>query len=246
MTGMTKKGILLRLAVLAAWILLVLYPNPVQLAASAYRLKNPPLDPGLVSSMAGELEGAGPAEIEQHVYSELPYHFDWEVYSMPWYFPTLEEALSAGRGDCKARFLLFASLMEELDLPYRKVVSLTHVWVDYEGKAESGLENEREALVVVGEDGRARFSLPRPDPTRSWRSFYRGFWEVMPGRRKALLLAGIPVVFTLFEAPRLFAIPGEPLPMKTGPAGRVLGVKTEPAGGELNPRRRRPCPGEAD
>ncbi len=189
----------LKLIIIGAWVLLVLYPNPVNLFASLYRLKNPPVMPLQVTGMALELENIAPHEIEQFVYKRIPYQFDWEVYNMPWYFPTLEEALQNGSGDCKARFLLFASLMEEMGLPYQKNISLTHIWVGYENKAESNLENLNEALVVVDQDGIARFSLPRPDLQRSSRSFYRGFWEVMPEGRKTLLLSGFPLLLGMFS-----------------------------------------------
>lgn len=125
------------LIMLALWFLLVLYPNPRHLAASVYRLKNPPLMPYHVVEIAEQLQDNSPDEIQAFVYSQLPYQYDWEVYNMPWYFPTLDEVLQNGRGDCKARFLLFASLMEELEIPYYKNISLTHIWVDYEGKRET-------------------------------------------------------------------------------------------------------------
>lgn len=179
------------------WILFVLYPNPLNLAFSLQRLNNPPVMAPVVAGMAGQLEDNSPAEIEQFVYNFIPYHFDWQVYSMPWYFPTLEEALQNQAGDCKARYLLFASLLEELSIPYDKKISLTHIWVDYEGKIETALENEGEVFVVVDESGRTRFSLPRPDLKRSWRGFYQAFWESMPSTRKILLLSGFPFLFGL-------------------------------------------------
>lgn len=183
------------------WFIFVLYPNPYHLAASLYRLKNPPVMPIMVSEEARQLEDKTPREIEQFVYAALPYSYDWEVYNMPWYFPTLNEALINGTGDCKARYLLFASLMEELNLPYRKNVSLTHIWADYDGKPQTALENADEAMVVVDEDGRFKFSLPAPDLERAWRSFNRGFWQVMPAGKKYLLLTGFPLIYSLFYLP---------------------------------------------
>ena len=183
------------------WFIFVLYPNPYHLAASIYRLKNPPVMPIMVSAQARQLENKTPREIEQFVYTALPYSYDWEVYNMPWYFPTLNEALATGTGDCKARYLLFASLMEELNMPYRKNVSLTHIWADYDGKPQTALENADEAMVVVDEDGRLRFSLPAPDLERAWRSFIQGFWQVMPAGKKYLLLTGFPLIYSLFYLP---------------------------------------------
>lgn len=186
------------LIMLALWFLLVLYPNPRHLAASVYRLKNPPLMPIHVTEIARQLQGNSPDEIQAFVYNQLPYRYDWEVYNMPWYFPTLEEAMQNGKGDCKARYLLFASLMEELDMPYYKNISLTHIWVGYEGKQESALENINESMVVVDGNGQVRLTMPRPDLRRSGQSFYRGFWEVMPASKKYLLAAGFPFTFGFF------------------------------------------------
>ncbi len=193
-----KKNFL-KLTLLVLWTLLVLYPNPVNFFASIYRLKNPPVMPLQVTDIAMQLEGNAPFEIEQFVYRSIPYRFDWEVYNMPWYFPTLDEILQNGRGDCKSRYLLFASLMEELEIPYQKNISLTHIWVGYEGKKESNLENPNESFIIIDQSGRVRFSLPRPDIRRSRESFYRGFWEVMPAERKLLLLSGFPLIFAMFS-----------------------------------------------
>jgi len=165
---------LIKILFLALWILLVLYPNPRHLADSLHRLNNPPVMPLAVSDLAGNLKDYTPCEIKEFVYSEIPYRFDWEVYNMPWYFPTLEEALQNGSGDCKARYLLFASLLEELQIPYYKSISLTHIWVGYEGKPENDLENLEASLIIVNQEGETRLSLPRADLKRSWRTFYQG------------------------------------------------------------------------
>jgi len=188
---------------MAGWFLFVMYPNPYYLAASIYRLKNPPVTPVMVSQYTRELENKTPIEIEQFVYAKLPYSYDWQVYNMPWYFPTLNEALEKGTGDCKARYLLFASLMEGLDIPYRKNVSLTHLWIDYDGKPQTALENDGESMVVIDEYGNRTVAMPAPDLSRAWRSFKQGFWEVMPAERKYLLFAGFPVIYSLFYLPLL-------------------------------------------
>ncbi len=192
-----KQRWFLMLSFLAVWFLLVLYPNPGHLTASVYRLINPPVAPAQISEIALGLADRSPCEIKVFVYTEMPYRHDWEVYGMPWYFPTLGEALRNRTGDCKSRYLLFASLMEELEIPYEKRVSFTHIWLHYEGKPDNALENEGEMLFVVDEEGRLKLSMPRPDLQRAMTSIYRGFWETMPGEKKILLLAGFPAVFSL-------------------------------------------------
>ncbi|HED23661.1 MAG TPA: hypothetical protein ENN91_00880 [Firmicutes bacterium] len=184
------------------WILVVLYPNPCRLAASVYRLSNPPVSRTETAWLAEQLRDSAPEEVREIVYSILPYNFDWEVYHMPWYFPTLEEALQKGTGDCKARYILFASLLEELEIPYQKKISFTHIWAAYEGMPETLIENEREVLFTVDKKGHRTFNIPRADIKRSWHSFYRGFWEVMPIEKKILLMAGFPIVSGLFDISR--------------------------------------------
>ncbi len=200
MNGPTKniRSLAIKLILLSLWVLLVLYPNPGNLAASIYRLKNPPVQREIVTAKAEQLVDYSPCEVKAFVYSALPYRFDWEIYNMPWYFPTLEEALQKKHGDCKARYLLFASLLEELEIPYEKNLSLTHIWVGYEGKPENALENASESIIVVDASGRFKISMPQPDLARSWRNFYHGFWEAMPAHKKYLLLTGIPAVFGPF------------------------------------------------
>ncbi len=184
---------------LAMWILFVCYPNPGHLITSVYRLKNPPVMPLVVSDLAHQLENNTPCEIKAFVYEKIPYHFDWETYNMPWYFPTLEEALHKSSGDCKARYLLFASILEELEIPYNKNISLTHIWVDYDGKPENTLENFAESLIIVDREGRITFSMPRPNLQRSMQNFYRGFWKTMPADKKLLLLAGFSLTIGFFN-----------------------------------------------
>jgi len=176
---------------------LVLYPQPGLFAVSLYRLHKPPLEPALVSDLASELWGAAPDEIQETVYIWLPYSYDWQTYNMPWYFPTLEEALETGRGDCKARYLLFASLLEELEIPYQKNLSLSHIWVSYEGKIDNRIENEGESFVTFDETGRASFSFPRTSLSRFVDTFKHSFWEIMPPVKKILLALGFPVAFIL-------------------------------------------------
>ncbi len=200
------KKHLLKIILMLVWFLFVLYPNPYHLATSFYRLKNPPVMPLQVTELALDLEGSSTLEIEQFVYAQLPYSYDWEIYNMPWYFPSLDQAMQNGSGDCKARFLLFASLLDQLNIPYQKNISLTHIWADYEGKPLNALENREETMFVTDENGSLSISLPNPDLKRASRSFYRGFWEVMPTGRKYILFSGFPVIYGLFYLPR--AAPG--------------------------------------
>lgn len=180
---------------LLLWVYLVLYPLPWLLPVSVARILAPPV--AVLAPPQAELFRDLPTarEIEQEVYRLLPYRYDWEVHRVPWYFPTLPEVLEKGQGDCKARFLLLASVLETRQIPYEIRVSPTHIWVDYEGKTESPYENPGVTMLWTDGEGQRRLQRPEVDWGESWQSFRAGFWDVMPGERKVLLLAGFPVVY---------------------------------------------------
>jgi hypothetical protein len=186
---------------IALWVLFVLYPNPLRLAASVQRLASPGVDPAAVESLAASLP-SDPAAIEEAVLERLPYRYDWEVYAMPWYFPTVNEALENGQGDCKARAIVLASVLEAKGIPYRIHSSPTHVWVDYDGKAENAQENSGAGLYEVDPQTGARsFHLPRVNFTEAIDTFWQGFWPPMPIVRKVLLVSG-PVILVAIRVIR--------------------------------------------
>jgi len=173
------------------WILLVLYPNPLNLIISIQRVLNFNADPGAVESMLNDLP-SDPADIEKAVLARISYRYDWELYGMPWYFPTVEEVLERGKGDCAARALVLASVLEAKDIPYQLNLSPIHVWVDYGGKQENQYENPQVQYYQYDpESGERRFKIPEIDigaVTDSWR---QQFWTTMPDGRKALLISGL-------------------------------------------------------
>lgn len=184
-------------ALIVLWVFLVLYPNPLKLPASLHRLFSPQVDPGAVESLAAGLPSE-PADIEKAVLETLPYRYDWEAYSMPWYYPTVGEALDKGQGDCKARAIVLASVLEAKGIPYQISSSPTHVWVDYPGKQENSLENPDVGLYEVDpETGDRSVHFPRINVVQSFRTFWRGFWTPMPPLRKALLLSGPAVLIAV-------------------------------------------------
>lgn len=176
---------------LVLWILFVLYPNPLNLPISIHRVFNLDIDPGAVESMAENFPSA-PTAIEKTVLERIPYHYDWEVYSVPWYFPTVEEVLEKGEGDCKARALVLASIFELKNIPYRLNLSPIHAWVDYEGKEETSIENAKVKFYQQDpETGERWFKFPEIDLREVMDSIWRGFWHPMPNGRKALLISGL-------------------------------------------------------
>jgi hypothetical protein len=175
---------------LLLWILLVLYPNPLKLIISIQRGISPDTDPAAVESLSRDLP-SDPVAIEDAVLQQIPYSHDWEVYSMPWYVPTVKEALEKGKGDCKARALVLASILEAKNIPYRLNWSPNHVWVEYESKEETPLENPDVKFYQQDpETGKRSFQFPRIPFSEVLDSFWQGFWSPMPGVRKALLIPG--------------------------------------------------------
>jgi transglutaminase-like putative cysteine protease len=179
------------------WALLVLYPNPLRLAASVRRLANPGVDPVAVESLAASLP-SDPAAIERAVLETLPYRYDWRVYGMPWYFPTVGEALENGEGDCKARAIVLASVLEAKGIPYRIDSSTTHVWVDYDGKVDNSLENPGAGFYEVDpQTGAKSLHLPKISITEVMGTFWEGFWPPMPVVRKLLLVSGLAILVAI-------------------------------------------------
>jgi len=173
------------------WILFVLYPNPLNLVMSIHRIINPDVNPSAVELMLDDFP-SDPVAIEKAVLARIPYRYDWELYSMPWYFPTVEEVLERGEGDCKARALVLASVLEAKDIPYQLNSSPIHTWVDYEGKQETSLENDQVKFYQYDpETGERRFQIPDIGLSKVMDSFWRAFWGPMPDGRKALLISGL-------------------------------------------------------
>ncbi len=173
------------------WILFVLYPNPANLVISIQRVFNLAVDPNAVESMVEGFPSA-PKAIEKAVLEGIPYHYDWEIYDMPWYFPSVGEVLEKGEGDCKARALVLASIFEARGIPYQVNVSPIHVWVNYEGKGETSIENARVKFYQRDtETGERLFQFPKIELREVADSFWQSFWHPMPDGRKALLLSGL-------------------------------------------------------
>jgi len=191
-------------AFLLLWTLLVLYPNPYRLVVSVARVVNPPVSPSAVESMA-QGTPPDPLELERFVLQEFPYQYDWVTYGVPWYFPTAEEAIYEGTGDCKTRFVVLSSLFEMHDIPYEQTISLTHFWVSYEGKEEEGIEKSEYAWLIRDETG-TRVQPPGEELRDVWEAFREAFWEHMPPGRKLLFVLG-PLISLLLGSGRWFEEP---------------------------------------
>jgi hypothetical protein len=173
------------------WILFVLYPNPLNLIISIQRVLNFDADPGAVEFMLNDLP-SDPIAIEKAVLAKIPYRYDWELYNMPWYCPTVEQVLERGAGDCKARALVLASVLEAKNITYQVHSSPIHIWVDYEGKNETSIENAKvEFYQYDPETGERRFQIPEISLGKLMDYWRQQFWTPMPDGRKALLILGL-------------------------------------------------------
>jgi len=169
----------------------VLYPNPLNLIISIQRVLSFDADPGAVEFMLNDFP-SDPVAIEKAVLARIPYRYDWELYSMPWYCPIIEEVLERGEGDCKARALVLASVLEAKNIPYQVRSSPLHIWVDYEGKQETSIENAQvEFYQYNPETGERRLQIPDIGLGKLTNYWQQQFWTPMPDGRKALLISGL-------------------------------------------------------
>jgi len=173
------------------WILFVLYPNPLNLVTSIHRFINPDVNPSAVEMILDDFP-SDPVAIEKAVLARIPYRLDWELYGMPWYFPTVEEILERGEGDCKARALVLASILKAKNIPSQVNSSPVHVWVDYEGKQETTIENPQVQFYQHDpETGEGRFQIPEIGLGEVMNSWRQQLWTPMPFDRRILLVSGL-------------------------------------------------------
>lgn len=186
----------------AAWIGAVVYPDPRPFFTSAARLKNPPVDAEAAAGVAATLPDDYKA-VEDFVAGYVVYKTAWELYDLPWYFPTVSELVADRAGDCQAQAVLMASILKAKGLPYTLRYSFDHVWVDYPGKGATALEDP--ATSFVSDDGKG-WLAGLPDRIPLWtiikvRVAYH--WTPMPFAQKLLILLGMTVIVGYGER-RLF------------------------------------------
>ncbi len=189
------------LAFALLWVFLVLYPRPTALGESVFRLFQFPGNPPAVESSAFPLpEALDPPSVEQHILLSVPYQYDWQVYNLPWYFPSAEEALQQRGGDCKTRLVILAAVFEQLAIPYEVYISPTHIWINYEGKEDTRIENI-EAAMFISDGDEIHMKMPTVDWRDGFNAFWEAFWVYMPLDRKVYLLSGLGFSFLLSLTP---------------------------------------------
>jgi hypothetical protein len=186
--GLARR-VLMVIAILV-WIGAVVYPDPRPFAASIERLRHPPVDAQAVTGLAAGLPDDYKT-IEDYALDYVPYTPAWTLYGLPWYFPTVAEVVRDRGGDCQARAVLVASILEAKGMPYTLRYSFDHVWVDYPGKQATDLEDA--ATSFVSDSGKG-WLASLPDRIPLWsiikvRVAYH--WTPMPLMQKAILLIGV-------------------------------------------------------
>lgn len=175
---------------LVLWTWLALYfPWLLVFPRNLWRYWHLPVDAASVAEIAEKLPGQAPL-LEAWVRQAIPWKCDFELYGVPWYVPTPREALAAGAGDCEAQAVILASLLEYHGIPYRLRASLSHLWVEYEGRPQNREENEA-ISYWSWEKGQYRFQWPTfLDLQRQAQLQKSILWDPMPRPRKGALLGG--------------------------------------------------------
>ncbi len=180
---------------------IVAYPRPALAVRTLRHARRPGVDPEAVRALAADLPD-DPDAVREHVVRRLvPFTHDWAVYGVPYYFPTLGEVLAQGRGDCKSQALAIASLLAAKGIPYRLLVSPDHIWVEYEGKAATAMEDP---AVAVAEFRDGRWRALRPSRLRlraNARVSAAAYWSAAP-RARRLAVAGALLGLAMWVAVR--------------------------------------------
>lgn len=185
-----RARVVLLLVFVAAWTLFAMYPDPAVLVRNFARYRDLPIDPQLEQRKHWELP-RDPGTIELFVDSLLLSRPDWPLFRVPWYVPTAAEAADMTHGDCEARALVLASLLEGKGIPYEIRASFSHIWVDYEGRVARPGESG-ELAYLRGEPGALSMRWPESVDWRSFLAAQRGqLWDAMPLARKAIWILGL-------------------------------------------------------
>jgi len=68
-------------------------------------------------------------EVQKFVQHEIPYAWDWDVWGVAEYLPSLAEVIASGREDCDGRAVLAAALLRAKGIPAELVADTRHMWV---------------------------------------------------------------------------------------------------------------------
>lgn len=182
--------------ILLIWTFIVCYPNPYIFIRNFIRYANFPIDPTIVDYINNDIPDE-PSKIEVFVRKLIKYEYDWKNYGVPWYVPSAKDAVERQKGDCESRAIVFASILQAKNIPYSFKASLVHIWIEYEGKKPSKIENDEVAFIAKVND---RYRLKFPD-LKQWQRYINSekkmLWDAMPRPRKIIMLFGWTVIVLL-------------------------------------------------
>jgi hypothetical protein len=130
---------------------------------------------------------------EDLVYKRLPYGYDWDVWGEFDWWPTVDEALAAGREDCDGRAVVTASLLRRMGYEATLVMDVSHVWVRG-AKAEAGSLGGTPSVVATSAGAKASGG-----PMLMVHNAVRGLalgMTIFPPSRQLVLMAAI-ILLTL-------------------------------------------------
>ena len=183
---------------------IVLYPKVWLLptAFERYRNMNSVLDSehaevvALAERVRGRLSADTEMEetlqvVQEAVCERIPYAWDWEVWGVCEYLPTVDEVFEQGREDCDGRAVVAASLLKRMGYDAWLVSDLLHVWVATpEGETMSPTGGEK---TFVGTDAGTRATIS----VRLIQNLARGLTygvAVFPLIRELIILATLCVL----------------------------------------------------
>jgi hypothetical protein len=168
---------------------MVLYPQPMALVISFQRLFNLPIDyqTELMKPLLKATFNQDPSWIEAFVEEQIPYQHDWQVYNYPWYFPSVEEVLNKGFGDCKSKLIVQASIFTFHEIPFSFSASISHFWLNYEEKEETRIESSKKEMVSHSQEKGLELKKPEVDWKETSRVLKKAGWDSMSWNKKVLL-----------------------------------------------------------
>lgn len=153
------------------------------------RLNSPPIDQNATKEL-NLPEVNEPYVYEDWVEEEIEYKYDFETYDVFWYIPTTDEIIEKGKGDCKGRAILLASIFEAKNISYELHISPYHWWISYPQNPENIYE-EPDTSLRTGENWKLPdFLMTLQDVWDVKDQYYEMTWIAMPNWKKAILIIG--------------------------------------------------------
>lgn len=131
--------------------------------------------------------------VQQVIHERIPYAWDWDVWGVMDYLPTVGEVLDKGREDCDGRAVLAASVLKRMGYQTSLVSDIKHTWV----VARSGDQvwetmgaRSTVKTFTATDDGGTRVALSLESVENLVRGLAFGI-SVFPVERELIVLAAI-------------------------------------------------------